>query len=53
VLFSVLFILLGIGNVLMGDEGIGVHVVRYLMNMPLPEGVACLDDGTGSFNLLS
>lgn len=45
-------LILGIGNVLMGDEGIGVHVVRHLQNMPLPEGVACLDGGTGSFNLL-
>ncbi|MDZ7292023.1 MAG: HyaD/HybD family hydrogenase maturation endopeptidase [candidate division KSB1 bacterium] len=45
-------LILGIGNVLMGDEGIGVHVVRHLMNMPLPEGVECLDGGTGSFNLL-
>jgi hydrogenase maturation protease len=45
-------LILGIGNVLMGDEGIGVHVVRHLMNMPLPEGVTCLDGGTGSFNLL-
>ncbi|MCG3158519.1 MAG: Hydrogenase 2 maturation protease [bacterium] len=45
-------LILGIGNVLMGDEGVGVHVVRHLQNMPLPEGVACLDGGTGSFNLL-
>lgn len=45
-------LILGIGNVLMGDEGIGVHVVRHLENMPLPEGVACLDGGTGSFLLL-
>jgi hydrogenase maturation protease len=45
-------LILGIGNVLMGDEGIGVHVVRHLMKMPLPEGVTCLDGGTGSFNLL-
>lgn len=50
-------LILGIGNVLMGDEGIGVHVVRHLQNMPpdgrsLPEGVECLDGGTGSFNLL-
>ncbi|MDZ7363258.1 MAG: hydrogenase maturation protease [candidate division KSB1 bacterium] len=45
-------LILGIGNVLMGDEGIGVHVVRHLQNLPLPEGVECLDGGTGSFNLL-
>jgi hydrogenase maturation protease len=45
-------LILGIGNVLMGDEGIGVHVVRHLQNMSLPEGVECLDGGTGSFLLL-
>ena len=45
-------LILGIGNVLMGDEGVGVHVIRHLENMPLPEGVACLDGGTGSFLLL-
>jgi len=45
-------LILGVGNVLMGDEGVGVHVIRHLENMPLPEGVACLDGGTGSFLLL-
>jgi len=45
-------LLLGIGNVLMGDEGVGVHVVRELERMGLPEGVECLDGGTGSFLLL-
>jgi hydrogenase maturation protease len=45
-------LILGIGNVLMGDEGIGVHVVRHLQSMPLPAGVECLDGGTGSFALL-
>lgn len=45
-------LVLGIGNVLMGDEGVGVHVVRMLENTPLPENVDCLDGGTGSFLLL-
>lgn len=45
-------LVLGIGNILMGDEGIGVHVVRYLQEQDLPESVACLDGGTGSFQLL-
>jgi len=43
---------LGLGNVIMGDEGIGVHVVRALEQHPLPEGVECLDGGTGGFALL-
>ena len=44
--------MLGIGNVLMGDEGIGVHLVRHLERLPLPSNVRCLDGGTGSFLLL-
>ena len=44
--------MLGLGNVLMGDEGIGVHVVRALELHTLPEGVECLDGGTGGFVLL-
>jgi len=45
-------LVLGIGNVLMGDEGVGVYVVRKLEQMELPDGVECLDGGTGSFLLL-
>ncbi len=45
-------LLLGIGNVLMGDEGVGVHVVRRLEGGSLPPDVACLDGGTGGFSLL-
>ena len=46
-------LILGIGNTLMGDEGIGVHVVRHLETRDLPPGVRCLDGGTGGFQLLS
>lgn len=45
-------LILGIGNVLMGDEGVGVHVVERLQESTLPDGVQCLDGGTGSFLLL-
>lgn len=45
-------LILGIGNVLMGDEGIGVHVVNSLEKADLPHGAECLDGGTGSFLLL-
>lgn len=45
-------LVLGIGNVLMGDEGVGVEVVRRLQDLALPDGVECLDGGTGSFTLL-
>jgi hydrogenase maturation protease len=36
----------------MGDEGVGVHVVRALEKRPLPANVECLDGGTGGFILL-
>ena len=45
-------LVLGLGNVLMGDEGIGVYVVRALEKHTLPAGVECLDGGTGGFTLL-
>jgi hydrogenase maturation protease len=45
-------LILGIGNVLMGDEGIGPAVIQALEHRPLPPGVTCLDGGTGSFALL-
>ena len=44
--------MLGLGNVIMGDEGVGVHVVRALEKHELPAGVECLDGGTGGFILL-
>ena len=36
----------------MGDEGIGVHVVRALGRHNLPQNIECLDGGTGGFILL-
>lgn len=45
-------LVLGIGNLLLGDEGVGVRVVQELEKRTLPEGVECLDGGTGSFYLL-
>ena len=45
-------LILGIGNWLMGDEGLGVHLARYLQDKALPPGVDVLDGGTGGFHLL-
>jgi len=45
-------LVLGIGNILMGDEGVGVEVVRQVEQRPLPGDVTCLDGGTGGFHLL-
>jgi hydrogenase maturation protease len=45
-------LVLGLGNILMGDEGVGVHIVRALEQHTLPLDVECLDGGTGGFILL-
>jgi hydrogenase maturation protease len=49
-------LVLGLGNILMGDEGVGVHVVRalelQLARQTLPASVECMDGGTGGFVLL-
>jgi len=46
-------LVLGVGNVLMSDEGVGIHAVRQLEKEQLPGGVAIIDGGTGGFHLLS
>ncbi len=37
---------MGIGNLLMKDEGVGVHVARALGRLPLPPDVEVVDGGT-------
>lgn len=45
-------LVLGIGNTLLSDEGIGVHVVKYLsMHHSDEKNAAFLDGGTLSFTL--
>jgi len=47
-------LVLGLGNTLLGDEGIGVHVIRSLQNEYADlSGVTFLDGGTLSFTLAS
>ena len=46
-------LILGIGNVILGDEGVGVHAIKYLEDQELPNFVDLLDGGTGEFYLLS
>ena len=45
-------LVLGVGNLLMGDEGVGVHVLRSLECRPIRTNVRLLDGGTGGANLL-
>jgi hydrogenase maturation protease len=44
-------LVLGVGNVLLGDEGAGVHIARELARRPLPPGVDVVDGGTIGFGL--
>ena len=46
-------LVMGIGNLLMGDEGVGVHAVRLLAEHAWPPHVRLVDGGTGGFHLLS
>lgn len=46
-------LIIGLGNVLLSDEGLGVKVVKELEEeINLPEEVEILDGGTGAFFLL-
>lgn len=45
-------LILGIGNILLKDEGIGVHVVNKLKEMQLPPDVEVMDGGTLGIDLL-
>jgi len=52
------YLVLGIGNLLLKDEGVGVHVVRAIEarvaagDLALPEGVEVCDGGTLGMDLL-
>ena len=46
-------LVLGVGNILLRDEGVGVHVVRALEDRPLPADVELLDGGTAALDLLN
>lgn len=46
-------LILGVGNLLLTDEGIGIHAVRKLLEMEgLPEDLEIVDGGTAGLNLL-
>lgn len=45
-------LVLGIGNLLLADEGVGVHVARALMESDLPSEVTVLDIGTAILDAL-
>ena len=45
-------LVLGLGNILLRDEGIGVHVVQSLQQSPLPPNVDVSDAGTAGRDVL-
>lgn len=45
-------LILGIGNYLMGDEGVGVQTAIALQKLPIATKVDVVDGGTGGFHLL-
>ena len=47
-------LILGIGNLLLCDEGVGIHVIHALDSetTPLPPHARTLDGGTGGFHLI-
>lgn len=46
------FLVLGIGNILLSDEGIGVRVIERMQTVPIPEHVEIVDGGTSGVDLL-
>lgn len=45
-------LIVGVGNILLGDEGIGVHVIKELEKLNLPNRVELLDIGIAIFSLI-
>ncbi len=46
-------VVLGVGNLLLSDEGVGVHVANKLMEMDLPPEVDVVEGGTDGFRLMN
>jgi hydrogenase maturation protease len=46
-------LVVGIGNLLCRDEGVGVHVIHEMQSMQLPGHIELLDIGTSTMDLIS
>ena len=46
-------LILGLGNILLGDEGVGVRVVEQLLSRPLPDKIEVIDGGTAGYELIN
>jgi len=45
-------VVIGVGNLLLRDEGVGIHAVRELPKRTLPPGVEVIDGGVAGIRLL-
>lgn len=45
-------VILGVGNTVLGDEGLGVHVARLLAEKQLPPGVEAIEAGINPVEML-
>jgi hydrogenase maturation protease len=45
-------LILGVGNLLLNDEGVGVHIAQKMMTLDLPPGVQVVEGGTDGFGLM-
>jgi len=45
-------LILGVGNLLLGDDGFGVHLINALKDTPFPPNVRLLEAGTVSHQLI-
>lgn len=47
-----MILVIGCGNLLMGDDGFGIHVLEELEKADLPENIKLIDIGTSSLDIL-
>lgn len=47
-----MILVIGCGNLLMGDDGFGIHVLEELEKSDLPENIKLIDIGTSSLDIL-
>jgi len=46
-------LVMGVGNLLLSDEGVGVHVAQRMMEMDMPPEVRVVEGGTDGFGLIN
>ena len=46
-------LVLGVGNMILSDEGVGVHIAQQMMAMDMPPEVQVVEGGTDGFGLVN